>query len=63
VHVRLGYHGPLWRRLWKLTPVVAGKPLAILAFEPRKRRGLSLWWRGLRDGLCGRLGRVVDPEG
>jgi hypothetical protein len=42
-------------------PVVLGKPLAILAFEPGKRRALGLWWRGLRDGLAGRLGRVVDP--
>ena len=61
MHIRLGYRGPLWRRAWKLVPVVVGKPLAILAFEPGKRRALSLWWRGLLDGLAGRLGRVVDP--
>jgi rhamnopyranosyl-N-acetylglucosaminyl-diphospho-decaprenol beta-1,3/1,4-galactofuranosyltransferase len=62
VHVRLGYRGPLWRRTWKLLPVVVGKPFAILAFEPGKRRALGLWWRGLRDGLSGRLGRVIEPE-
>ncbi|MFL5736007.1 MAG: glycosyltransferase [Actinomycetota bacterium] len=62
VHIRLGYRGPLWRRIWKLLPVVVGKPLAILAFEPGKRRALSLWWRGLGDGLSGRLGRVIEPD-
>ncbi|MFL5768357.1 MAG: glycosyltransferase [Actinomycetota bacterium] len=62
VHIRLGYRGPLWRRTWKLMPVVIGKPLAILAFEPGKGRALGLWWRGLRDGLAGRLGRVVSPD-
>ena len=61
VHVRLGYRGPIWRRLWKLAPVVIGKPLAIVAFEPRKLRALGLWWRGLTDGVAGRLGRVVEP--
>jgi GT2 family glycosyltransferase len=61
VYIRSGYRGPAWRRYPKLLPVVVGKPLAILAFEPRKLRGLGLWWRGLRDGLSGRLGRVVDP--
>jgi hypothetical protein len=62
VHIRLGYRGPAWRRYRKLLPVVVGKPLAIVAFEPAKLRGLGLWWRGLGDGFSGRLGRVVDPE-
>jgi rhamnopyranosyl-N-acetylglucosaminyl-diphospho-decaprenol beta-1,3/1,4-galactofuranosyltransferase len=61
VYIRVGYRGPAWRRYPKLLPVVVGKPLAILMFEPRKIRGLGLWWRGLLDGLSGRLGRVVDP--
>jgi GT2 family glycosyltransferase len=61
VHIRLGYRGPPWRRLPKLLPVVVGKPLAIVAYEPQKLRGLRMWWRGLRDGAAGRLGRVVDP--
>jgi rhamnopyranosyl-N-acetylglucosaminyl-diphospho-decaprenol beta-1,3/1,4-galactofuranosyltransferase len=63
VHIRLGYRGPAWRRLPKLLPVVFGKPLAIVAYEPRKIRGLRMWWRGLRDGVSGRLGRVIDPAG